>query len=54
VISSKIVFLDGAGLVDSAGDDYFRAGGAAKAGTAVRPPPRRRPAKVFGLWARRC
>jgi len=44
VISSKIVFLDGAGLVDSAGDDYFRAGGAAKGWhgrpAATAPPSR--------------
>lgn len=44
VISSKIVFLDGPGLVDSAGDDYFRAGGAAKGWhgrPAVTAPPSR-------------
>ena len=44
VIASKIVFLDGQSLVDSAGDDYFRAGGAAKGWhgrpAATAPPSR--------------
>ena len=44
VIASKIVFLDGRDLVDSAGDDYFRAGGAAKGWhgrpAATAPPSR--------------